>query len=150
MATQPAHHLPAPHKDGVGTTIGHHCEHVDVARILIADDDAGYRLSFIEGMRAIGHEVTGVDTTDAVLPALETGDFDIAFLDIYMSGGGAIALLPYMRQRGNDTPVVVITGRIEVFGSAALEDTMRLARAKVAKSSTLADLDTLVTTICAP
>ena len=115
-----------------------------MAHILIADDDPGYLAAFCEGMTALGHSAHGFPNGEMALDALETGDFDIVFLDVLMKGGGAVVLLHELRKRNAEIPVVVITGKSEIANSPLFESGMRLAQAKIRKTASLKELDQLV------
>jgi PAS domain S-box-containing protein len=58
-----------------------------------------------------GAEVDTANSYDAALRTLETGAYDIAFLDYYLDRSDGLALLREARGRGVETPVVVLTGR---------------------------------------
>ncbi|WP_353472918.1 response regulator [Salipiger sp. H15] len=115
-----------------------------MARILLADDDAGYLAAFCDGMAACGHEATGVTTGDQALTCLDSMAFDIVFLDVLMPGGGAISLTHAIRERHPALPIVVITGRPELASSPLLQKGLRYACAKIGKTATLEELDALV------
>ncbi|PJE30366.1 Response regulator receiver domain-containing protein [Pseudooceanicola antarcticus] len=115
-----------------------------MARILIADDDPDYLSAFREGMAALGHEVVGVGTGAEAVEALSDGVFDIVFLDVFMNGGGAISVIHTVKNIDPDVSVVIITGKTTILNSPILEDGLRLAKAKISKSASLAELDRLV------
>tara|TARA_R110000868_G_scaffold314417_1_gene575388 strand:+ start:33617 stop:33979 length:363 start_codon:yes stop_codon:yes gene_type:complete len=115
-----------------------------LARILIADDDPDYLAAFCDGMRALGHRVTGVQQGSEVVPTLRTTQYDIVFLDVLMRGGGAITLIHAVRACDPDIPVIIITGNSEIIESAVFEQGLRQAQAKVTKTASLVDLERLI------
>ncbi|EBA06278.1 response regulator receiver domain protein (CheY-like) [Sagittula stellata E-37] len=115
-----------------------------LARILLADDDPEYRVAFTEAMDAVGHSVAAFGTVAEALEALRTEAFDIVFLDVIMDGGGAITAIHNVRAHDPDIPVVVITGRSELIDSPLFTKGLRSADAKIAKTSTLAELSEVV------
>jgi DNA-binding NtrC family response regulator len=115
-----------------------------LARILIADDDPDYLAAFCDGMKALGHQVTGVDQGSQVVPILQADPYDIVFLDVLMKGGGAITLIHAVRAADTNIPVVIITGKSEIIASPLFEQGLRQAQAKVTKTASLVDLERLV------
>jgi two-component system nitrogen regulation response regulator GlnG len=82
-----------------------------VARVLVADDEASIRFVLREALEEAGHEVVDVDSGDAAWSQLESGGFDIAFLDIRMPGPSGLELLDKLRAIESETSVVVITAQ---------------------------------------
>lgn len=115
-----------------------------MARILIADDDPDYLSAFCEGLTALGHVVTGVGNGKEALKSLQEATYDIVFLDVFMSGGGAISLIHMVKNADPGIPAVIITGKATILDSPILAEGLRLATAKIAKTTTLVDLDKLV------
>lgn len=115
-----------------------------MANILIADDDPEYLAAFGEGLEVLGHEVTGVTKGEEVLPLVKSQRFDIVFLDVIMEGGGAITLLHEIRAIDTQTPIVIITGKMDLLESPILQQGLRTAQAKVRKTATLVELDRLI------
>ena len=115
-----------------------------MARILIADDDRDYLAAFSQGMAALGHETTGVDHSDDVLPALDGAPYDIVFLDMLMPGGGAITLVHRISSAHPALPVVVLTGNAAVFSSPIMQGGMRHVHARISKTSSLAEIGQVI------
>ncbi|MGZ9809908.1 response regulator [Pseudoroseicyclus sp. H15] len=115
-----------------------------MAKILIADDDVDYLDVFCDGMRAVGHEATALTSGNQVLPALKVNDYDIIFLDVLMTGGGAISILHDIRQYDAEIPVVIITGQTELINSPVFRRGLRQAQAKLQKTVRLHELDDVV------
>ncbi|MBT9383014.1 response regulator [Pseudooceanicola sp. CBS1P-1] len=118
-----------------------------MARILIADDDPDYVAVFTDGLEALGHDVDSVSSGQEVLPLLRQKSFDVIFLDVVMSGGGAISVLHQIRAEFSDLPVVIITGRPELIDSPLFVSGLRLAQARMHKTATLRQLDEVVRTL---
>lgn len=115
-----------------------------MARILVADDDVDYLTAFSEGMEVLGHDVVCASSSEDVNRMLSETKFDAIFLDVVMPGGGAISLVHSVRQHDSEVPVIVITGRPELINSPLFRDGMRQAQAKLQKTATLQELDSLV------
>ena len=115
-----------------------------MARILIADDDPEYRDVFRDGLNAKGHQVVCVSSGAEVLPMIKDEDFDIVFLDVVMSGGGAITILHELRDYHVDLPTVIITGRPALAESPLFMNGLRFAHAKMEKTASLSEIDQVV------
>ena len=80
------------------------------ASILIIDDEKDIRLSLRGIFEDEGWQVTEAGTgTEGLAQALD-GDFDLIFLDIWMPGMDGMAVLCALREKGVDTPVIMISG----------------------------------------
>jgi two-component system, NtrC family, nitrogen regulation response regulator GlnG len=78
-------------------------------QILIADDEDSLRWVLEKGLRQAGYEVTSVKDGAAAVQAVETGPFDLVFLDLRMPGLDGLAALARMREVRADACVVVMT-----------------------------------------
>jgi len=84
-------------------------------RVLVVDDATEYAEMVVELLRA---SAAGRDaatrtaaTYDDALAALTADAFDVAFVDYLLGSRDGIALLREVRDRGVDTPVVILTGQ---------------------------------------
>ncbi|EAQ04095.1 two-component response regulator [Pseudooceanicola batsensis HTCC2597] len=116
-----------------------------MASILIADDDPDYLDAFSTGMQVFGHEITTAQNGESALKILSEQRFDIVFLDIVMRGGGAISLIHDIRGMLPSIPIVVISGRVELFETPVFREGFRLADARMKKSASLQQLQSVVT-----
>jgi PAS domain S-box-containing protein len=91
-----------------------------VPRVLIVDDEEGLRLTFKTFLEKEGAEVVlAADFNEAVARLQDAGPFDLVFLDIILPGGlRGIDVLPRIRERGMDCPVIIITGQPQVETAA--------------------------------
>jgi two-component system, NtrC family, response regulator AlgB len=78
-------------------------------RILIIDDEENIRRATVVVLEAIGHETVSVDSADAALKQLESGAFDIAFLDLKLGGESGLDLLPELLKLNPQLDVIVFT-----------------------------------------
>ncbi|MEM6955967.1 MAG: sigma-54 dependent transcriptional regulator [Myxococcota bacterium] len=92
------------------------------ARILIIDDDAGFRFAMRKALRRLGYEAVEAESGEQALPLLIGPDApDAALLDLRMKGIGGLEVL---RRRGSSpVSIIVLTGHGSV--EAAVE-AMRL------------------------
>ena len=111
------------------------------ARILVADDEESIRFVLREALESEGHRVSEVADGVAALAALESDDFDLAFLDIRMPGATGLEVLERARTAANETSVVIITAQ-STFENAV--EAMKLgALDYLTKPFTLAEVQAL-------
>ena len=84
-------------------------------RILVVDDEAKMRRLLELALRSLGHEVAQADDGESALAALGESAFDLVITDLRMPRLDGLAMLRALRERGDDTPVIVLTahGSIE-------------------------------------
>jgi NtrC-family two-component system response regulator AlgB len=78
-------------------------------RLLIIDDEENIRRTTAVALEAIGHDTTSVETSAAALRQVETGHFDVAFLDLKLNGENGLDLLPELLKINPRLEVVVFT-----------------------------------------
>ncbi len=80
------------------------------ARLLIVDDDRAFRVTTAALLRASGYTVdTAVDSGDA-MARLHQAEYDLMILDLRMPDMDGLRLIEVLRLRGNETPVLMISG----------------------------------------
>jgi DNA-binding response OmpR family regulator len=80
-------------------------------RILVVDDDRDICDLVAIKLESAGHEVvTRTDGAQALEAGLE-GGWDVIVLDVMMPGMSGIDVLRALRDRGVDTPVILLTAR---------------------------------------
>ena len=84
------------------------------AKILVIDDEDVVCRHCREVLAADGHEVSVAATGEEALQMIEEGDFDVALLDLKMSGSGGFHILRTIRKAAPQTEVIVITGQPSV------------------------------------
>lgn len=83
-------------------------------RVLVVDDDADFRLFLTTSLETMGSEVReAVDAAGALAALEEPGPagFDIMLLDVEMPGMLGWELLAEVRAKGDEVPVIFVTGR---------------------------------------
>jgi CheY-like chemotaxis protein len=86
-------------------------EKAELAKILIVDDDSAVQLTIRMLLERAGHSVVTASDGRNGLAQLESGDFDLLFLDIFMPGMDGHETMRLVRQQKPLTPIVVISGR---------------------------------------
>jgi DNA-binding NtrC family response regulator len=87
-----------------------------MAKILIVDDEAPIREALSIGLSEVGHEIEAVGTAaDALHAAMgNPGRFEVVLLDLRLPDRHGLDVLTELRQRGNETPVIVISADTEM------------------------------------
>jgi two-component system, cell cycle response regulator CpdR len=111
-----------------------------MARILVAEDDAGVRLLVTRALRLDGHDVVAVEDGEYALERLveDDGAFDLLLSDIRMPAMTGIELAHAARRQWPDLTILLMTGYAEQREAA--EDLMRIIVGVVDKPFTLADI----------
>ena len=78
-------------------------------RILIIDDEENIRRATVVVLEAIGHETVCVENAAAALKQVESGTFDVAFLDLKLGGDSGLDLLPKLLEVHPQLEVIVFT-----------------------------------------
>jgi CheY-like chemotaxis protein len=82
-----------------------------LAKILIVDDDDAVRLTVRLLLERAGHQVVAASDGRRGLDQLNSGDFDLLFLDIFMPGMDGFETMRLVRQQHPSVQIVVISGR---------------------------------------
>ena len=92
------------------------------ARILVVDDERSMQ-EFLEiFLRRQGYDVVTAGDVETALLAFENDDFDLVISDIQMPGRSGLDLLHEIRDRSQETVVLMITVHISfysIFGRLA-------------------------------
>ncbi len=115
-----------------------------MAHVIIVDDDLAYLDALAEGLTVLGYEVTTAASAAEALTLLEQLQVDIAIVDMIMEGGGAISLVHDLRARGHIFPIIVATGRPQIADSPVFRKGLREAAARIQKTTSLSEIDTLI------
>lgn len=93
-----------------------HRARVRSMQILIADDHAANLMVLQRLLQKAGHRVVAVRDGEAVLNALEQGEYDAAIIDLHMPGLSGLDLLRHLRVMepgsGPRTPVMVLSADV--------------------------------------
>src|SRR6202789_855216 len=79
------------------------------ASILVIDDEAAIRESLEVLLTLEGYRVRMANDGEQGLRALEQDNFDLVLLDLALPGQSGLELLPQIRERQPETPVIMIT-----------------------------------------
>jgi len=79
-------------------------------RVLVVDDDRTFRLSTAELLRQDGLDVDEAADAAAAVEAIAARSYDAMLLDLRMAGLDGLRLVEVLRARGEDIPILMISG----------------------------------------
>jgi two-component system response regulator MprA len=88
-------------------------------RVLIADDDRAIRESLVRALELEGYEVTEVTDGVAALAIARRDAFDVLIVDVMMPGVDGLGVCRVLRADGDQTPVLMLTARVETADRVA-------------------------------
>ena len=80
-------------------------------RILVVEDEQKVANALREGLEGEGYDVIVEHTGEGAFFRLNTEAFDVILLDLMLPGRDGLQILRTLRQRGDKTPVLVLTAR---------------------------------------
>jgi len=83
-------------------------------RILLVEDEPGLQLTLSDRLRCEGSEVDTAGDGQTGLDKAATGEFDLVLLDVMLPRKNGFDVLRDLRQRGLETPVIMLTARGQV------------------------------------
>ena len=95
---------------------------LDTFHILVVDDEEDVLEILIELIRADGYRVSGAESGEKALEALQRESIDLVLTDLMMPGMNGWELLTAIKQNDESIPVIVITGFITEQSESILTD----------------------------
>ena len=83
-------------------------------RLLLVEDEPGLVMTLTDRLLAEGYEVESATTAPAGLELAGSGDFDAILLDVMLPGGNGLDICRTLRQRGIQTPILMLTAKGQV------------------------------------
>jgi two-component system, OmpR family, response regulator MprA len=87
---------------------------MDTRKVLIAEDDPSVRKAVQRVLELEKYDVTAVNDGQAALEELSKSRFDLAVLDVMMPFADGLTVCREARHRGIQTPILLLTARVEV------------------------------------
>jgi len=85
------------------------------ATVLLADDDRAIRMVLSQALNRIGCRVRATGSVSALWRMVEEGEGDIVVTDVHMPDGDALDLLPAIRKKRPELPVIVMSAQNTVL-----------------------------------
>ncbi len=118
----------------------------DPGRVLVVDDDDAYRQIIVDHLRRKGVRVWDSVSAEDALTCFERQDFDVALIDLIMSGMDGLELLRELRQRDGQLQAIVLTGHGSI--ATAIKAMKLGAYNYLTKPCKLAELEAVVEKAC--
>jgi two-component system, NtrC family, response regulator len=83
---------------------------MNIARILIIDDEIEICRMLTALVKNLGHDATCADTLQEGLKVAQSSPIDVTFLDVKMPDGSGLDILPKIRKTPSKPEVIIITG----------------------------------------
>lgn len=85
-----------------------------MSRVLLIEDEPGLVLTLTDRLRSEGYEVDSASDGIAGLAAATREAWDVILLDVMLPGRGGFDVCRDLRQRGVQTPVIMLTARGQI------------------------------------
>jgi len=85
------------------------------ATVLLADDDRSVRMVLNQALHRIGCRVRATGSASGLWRMVEEGEGDIVVTDVHMPDGDALDLLPAIRKKRPDLPIIVMSAQNTVL-----------------------------------
>ena len=83
-------------------------------KLLLVEDEPGLVMTLTDRLLAEGYEVESVAEAPAALDRATGGSYDAILLDVMLPGGNGFDVCRTIRQRGIQTPILMLTARGQV------------------------------------
>jgi two-component system, OmpR family, alkaline phosphatase synthesis response regulator PhoP len=83
-------------------------------KLLLVEDEPGLVMTLTDRLLAEGYEVDSVGEAAAALDRATGGGYDAILLDVMLPGGNGFDVCRSLRQRGIQTPILMLTARGQV------------------------------------
>ena len=84
------------------------------AQVLVVDDDASVRSALGRLLGSCGYAVTAFHNAESFLAQHDPHAYGCIILDVAMPGRNGLAVQQALEQRGNQMPIIFLTGRADV------------------------------------
>jgi two-component system alkaline phosphatase synthesis response regulator PhoP len=85
-----------------------------VRRLLLVEDEPGLIMTLTDRLLAEGYEVESAVDAPTGLETASAGNFDAILLDVMLPGGNGLDICRTLRQRGVQTPILMLTAKGQV------------------------------------
>jgi len=88
---------------------------VAARRLLLVEDEPGLVMTMTDRLELEGYEVESVTDANSALQTASTNNYDAILLDVMLPGGTGFDVCRTLRQRGVQTPSLMLTARGQVI-----------------------------------
>jgi two-component system alkaline phosphatase synthesis response regulator PhoP len=87
---------------------------VSTRRLLLVEDEPGLVMTLTDRLSAEGYEVDSATDAGTALTSATTGNYDAILMDVMLPGGNGFDICKTVRQKGIQTPILMLTARGQV------------------------------------
>jgi two-component system alkaline phosphatase synthesis response regulator PhoP len=87
---------------------------VEPRRLLLVEDEPGLVMTLTDRLSAEGYEVESVTDAPTAIVTATTNQYDAILLDVMLPGGNGFDVCRTVRQKGIQTPILMLTARGQV------------------------------------
>ena len=84
-------------------------------RLLVVEDEPDLAHAVLDHLRAQTHAVDHAPTLDEAEAAVRSTPYDLVLLDLRLPDGDGLTFLRGLRNRGSETPVLIVTARDRIM-----------------------------------
>jgi two-component system alkaline phosphatase synthesis response regulator PhoP len=88
---------------------------VTARRLLLVEDEPGLVMTMTDRLELEGYEVESVTDANTALQTASSNSYDAILLDVMLPGGTGFDVCRTLRQRGVQTPILMLTARGQVI-----------------------------------
>ena len=81
--------------------------------ILSVENDLPIREMIVEIVESLGHRCLEAGNAREAIEVIQQNEIDLILLDIHMPGARGHQLLKFIRDRGDKTPVIILSGYVQ-------------------------------------
>ena len=85
-----------------------------MSRLLLVEDEPGLVMTLTDRLMAEGYDVENATDAPSGLEMATSGSFDAILLDVMLPGGNGVDVCRTLRQRGLQTPILMLTAKGQV------------------------------------
>ena len=85
-----------------------------MTKVLLVEDEPGLVMTLTDRLMAEGYEVESATDAPSGLEMAASGSFDAILLDVMLPGGNGVDVCRTLRQRGLQTPILMLTAKGQV------------------------------------
>ena len=85
-----------------------------MSKVLLVEDEPGLVMTLTDRLMAEGYDVESATDAPSGLEMAASGSFDAILLDVMLPGGNGVDVCRTLRQRGLQTPILMLTAKGQV------------------------------------
>ena len=117
-----------------------------MSRLLLVEDEPGLVMTLTDRLMAEGYDVESATDAPSGLEMATSGGFDAILLDVMLPGGNGMDVCRTLRQRGLQTPILMLTAKGQVVDKVVgLAELLARVEALIRRSASASAAPTTIT-----